>query len=97
MHRVDDQATNASPWDLVQTVLLKGESPVLLIQRELVEMQKRLPQTEAASILKGRIEELITSLKNAGATKEEVRALIQEVEALKEKSIFARLFGRFFG
>ncbi|KAF5321856.1 hypothetical protein D9619_000484 [Psilocybe cf. subviscida] len=90
--RVDDKDTQASPWDLVETVLLKGNSPTLLIQTELVDLRKRLPQTEAAAVLRGRIDELIKSLKNAGASKEEIRALMREVNALKEKTLLDRLF-----
>ncbi|KAF5321119.1 hypothetical protein D9619_000436 [Psilocybe cf. subviscida] len=77
MQRVDDTCTNASPWDLIDTVLLKGISPTLLIQQELMDMDRSLPQTEAAAVLRGRIEELIKGLKSSGASKEEVQALVQ--------------------
>ncbi|KAF5322729.1 hypothetical protein D9619_000413 [Psilocybe cf. subviscida] len=91
MQRVDDKATGASPWDLLEAVLLKGESPLLQIQSELMDLHKSLPQTEAAKALRGRIDELIKSLKNAGASKEEIRALVREVQALKEKTFLDRL------
>ncbi|KAF5321122.1 hypothetical protein D9619_000482 [Psilocybe cf. subviscida] len=92
--RVDDKDTNASPWNLVEAVLLrKSNSPTLLIQTELVELRKRLPQTEAATVLRGRIDELIKSLKNAGASEEDIRPLVREVEALRERiTFFDRLF-----
>ncbi|KAF5321746.1 hypothetical protein D9619_000418 [Psilocybe cf. subviscida] len=91
IQRVDDRATQASPWDLVETVLLKGKSPLLQIQRELKDLHKSLPQTDAAIVLRGRIDELIKSLKNSGASKAEIRALVQEVNALKEKTFLDRL------
>ncbi|KAF5322409.1 hypothetical protein D9619_000424 [Psilocybe cf. subviscida] len=92
MKRVDDTSTKASPWNLIATVLFKGRTPTLLIQQELMDMDKSLPQTEAAAVLRGRIEELIKGLKSSGASKEEVRALVQEVEALKDKPLLGRLF-----
>ncbi|KAF5320959.1 hypothetical protein D9619_000394 [Psilocybe cf. subviscida] len=85
MQRVDDKARKVSPWDLVETILLKNRSAVLQIQEELTTLHKSLPQTEAAIVLRGRIDELIQSLKKAGATKEEIDALAKEVKALKEK------------
>lgn len=30
VYRVDDEKTRTSPWDLVETVLLRGESPIIL-------------------------------------------------------------------
>ncbi|KAF5321471.1 hypothetical protein D9619_000407 [Psilocybe cf. subviscida] len=91
IQRVDDKDTNTSPWDLIATILFKGASPTLLIQKELIEMEKSLPQTEAASVLRGRIDDLIKSLKKARASKEEVQALEREVQALKEKTFLDRL------
>lgn len=97
VQRVDDAELNASPWNLVETVLFKGQPPALHTQRELMRMYRRLPQTAAATVMRRRLEELIQSPRTVGASKEEVRAFMREVEGLKGKSIVGRFFGRVFG
>lgn len=96
MHRVDDKT---SPWDLVATVLAKGQSPALRIQRELVDMHKSLLQTEAATVLRERLQALLKELKNTGATVqvEDIWRLTFAVEALTEQGLFRYLSRCVFG
>ncbi|KAF5320757.1 hypothetical protein D9619_000398 [Psilocybe cf. subviscida] len=93
VERVDDK--DSSPWKLVGAVLFEGELPAFQIQMEMAQLAKELPKTEATQALRTRIEELINSLKRDGASKEEVWALVQELEALRGKSILGRLLERF--
>ncbi|KAF5316474.1 hypothetical protein D9619_006703 [Psilocybe cf. subviscida] len=93
VYRVDDQEdTNNSPWKLVETVLFKGGSPTLHIERELTEMHESLLQTDSgtASGLRVRIGNLQKSLKSARASKSESKEKIGDF--LREaKSISAQV------
>lgn len=83
VQRVDDTADSA--WQLVETVLNRRKTSTvpLRIQAELVLLAMSIPQTDAGTILRQEMKKRIDSLKRSGATKEEVRAFVDEVAKLK--------------
>lgn len=95
MMRADDKS---SQWRMVETALQRTrpatDSFLLQIQNEMVDKHRELSQTEAAKLLKKQIEDQIKSLKNQGATQEEIRDFVQDVGKLK-LSFGARLRGLF--
>jgi len=69
------RATPKSAWDIVGLILKKKEVYALLIQEELVDLQKRLPETEAGIALRHTLQELLED------QKEMARQLREETEA----------------
>lgn len=61
-----------------------------------VDMRKSFLQTAVVAVDRERLQERINLLKRVSASKEEVRALVREVEALTEKGLFGHLLGRVF-
>jgi len=55
--------TRKSAWDIID-IIVKNKPVSLLIQEELVDLQKKLPETEAAIALRSTLQELAQKLKD---------------------------------
>ncbi|KAH7905077.1 P-loop containing nucleoside triphosphate hydrolase protein [Hygrophoropsis aurantiaca] len=55
--------TCESAWDIVEPILKEDQSTVLHIQKELVELKKFLPQTEAGNALRSTLSDLVETHK----------------------------------
>ena len=77
--------THESAWEIVHHILQPRILPLsLLIQRELVDLQKRLPETEAGQCLRRALERLLEEQKGIARRLEGDQDL-QRDEGLREK------------
>lgn len=67
--------THDSAWDIIDLVLQQDQAEALLIQQELVDLQKILPETEAGLALRYTLQELLKAQKEMA---KQLRALAQE-------------------
>jgi hypothetical protein len=70
MHRFEDSYNSA--WDIVASIVENVPLDVIQIQRELVDLGKLLPETEAGKVLRGDLEEVLEEqMKKARALRKE--------------------------
>ena len=102
--------SHESACQLVETVLdrVQGEQRVLLIQKELVDLAKTLPATEAGKELKYTLEEIMEHQKRALAgdnlgeeqialQKQKIATIAQQIKQMTTKLSFSQRPLKFFG
>ena len=102
--------SHESADQLVKTVLdrVHGEERVLLIQKELVDLAKMLPATEAGKELKYTLEEIMEHQKRAlagdnltaeqiEAHRQTIAAIAPQIKQMTAKLSFSQRFLKFFG
>lgn len=74
--------THDSAWDIIDLVLQQDQVEVLLIQQELVDLQKILPETEAGLALRYTLQELLKAQKEMA---KQLRTLAQESAEIQRR------------
>jgi hypothetical protein len=76
--------TRESAWNIVDRLLEKDAVDALLIQEELVDLQRMLPETEAGKALRSMLKELARKLKEEAATQENEGTIERLQETLRQ-------------
>jgi chromosome segregation ATPase len=76
------QNTHTSAWEIIDLILGKTEDNTLQIQRELVDLQKRIPKTEAGMSLRDTLQTLLKDQKDHAR---KLKDYLHESPELQEK------------
>jgi len=79
--------TPESAWDIVELIIEKKPIDALLIQEELVDLQRNLPETEAGKTLHSTLKELAQKLEEDQESDETMKRLQAVHEQLRELKI----------
>ena len=73
-----------SPWNIIDKILSNPTIESVLIQRELVELQKIIPQTKAGGELRYTLQQILEKREgNESLSKEDRDALVRQISQLK--------------
>jgi hypothetical protein len=101
MHQFQD--THTSAWEIIDLILGKTNNNTLQIQRELVDLHKRIPKTEAGISLRNTLQTLLDkqkgTLKNYSREDPELQQLEQQIRSTLDQlrvPLGARIMAVFF-